>query len=482
MQLLSGVVDTSDVVVVGAGPTGLMLAAELALVGVDVRLLDERTDKPNITRAFAVHARTLELLDARGMADELLTRGVPVYEIAPPGGATINLRELPSRFAMLFIAPQSGTEQVLQARTDELGVPIVRGAEVVGLTQDDDGVTVQCADGNTERAKYVVGCDGAHSSVRQLVGIDFVGKQYETHILLADVQLTRAPQETLTGVTNERGAVLMIPFGDGWFRAIAWDRLREQAPINEPVTLDEIRDSFNRIASEDFGMTDMRWSSRFLSERKQAGHYRAGRVFIAGDAAHVHSPLGGQGMNTGIADAMNLGWKLAEAVHGTAPSWLLDSYEGERHPVGAAVLRLTDAFNQLVLGRTKAQRMIQTLAISALTRVPAGRRFMAGRLSQIGIDYPHTSRGDHRMVGKRMPDVDCGDTRLYELLRKGRFVMASTEDVAVERTDVVYAVHNDAEIPAAVLVRPDGYVAWADDRPPTASHAAAAIGHWCRPQ
>ncbi len=481
MGLRSGVVETTDVVVVGAGPTGLMLAGELALGGVGVRLLEERTDMPNITRAFAVHARTLELLDARGMADELLTRGVPVYEIAPPGGATLNLRELPSRFAMLFIAPQSGTEQVLQMRTDKLGVPIVRGAEVVGLAQDDDGVTVDCADGSVVRAKYVVGCDGAHSTVRRLVGIDWVGKQYETHILLADVHLTRAPQDTLTGVTNEKGVVLMIPFGDGWFRAIAWDRLREQAPLKEPVTLEEIRDAFHRIGGEDFGMTEMRWSSRFLSERKQAEHYRAGRVFIAGDAAHVHSPLGGQGMNTGIADAMNLGWKIAEAVHGTAPDWLLDSYEGERHPVGAEVLRLTDAFNRLVLGRSKAQRMVQTAAVGVLTRVPAGRRFLAGRLSQIGIDYPRASRDDHRMVGKRMPDVDCGGTRLYELLREGKFVLVTTEDVDMERSDVVYAVHHDAKLPAAVLVRPDGYVAWADDQPPTASHVAAAIGHWCLP-
>jgi 2-polyprenyl-6-methoxyphenol hydroxylase-like FAD-dependent oxidoreductase len=478
MRLPSRVVDTSDVVVVGAGPTGLMVSAELAQGGADVVLLEERIDMPNITRAFAVHARTLELLDARGMADELLTRGVPVYEVAPPGGATMNLRELPSRFAMLLVVPQSGTEHVLQTRVDDLGVSVVRGAEVVGVSQDDDGATVQCADGTSLRAKYVVGCDGAHSTVRRTAGIGFEGKQYETHILLADVHVTRAPQDTLSGVTNERGAVLMIPFGDGWFRAIAWDRLREQAPLHEPVTVEEIRDSFLRIAGEDYGMTDMRWSSRFLSERKQAERYRSGRVFIAGDAAHVHSPLGGQGMNTGIGDAMNLGWKLAQAVGGSAPDWLLDSYQGERHPVGAAVLRLTDAFNQLVLGRSKAQRMVQTALIGTITRVPAGRRFMAGQLSQIDIGYPRAARSDHRMVGKRMPDVDCRGTRLYELLREGRFVMATTDDVVVDRADVVHAVHRDTGLPAAVLVRPDGYVAWVDDRLPTEAHVAAAIAHW----
>ncbi len=201
-------------------------------------------------------------------------------------------------------------------------------------------------------------------------------------------------------------------------------------------------------------------------------------MFIAGDAAHVHSPLGGQGMNTGIADAMNLGWKLAADIRGSAPSWLLDSYERERLPVGAAVLRLTDAFNQLVLGRSRVQRTVQSLAIGTITRVPAGRRFMAGRLSQIGINYPRPSRDDHEMVGRRMPDVDCGGTRLYELLREGRFVMATNADVEIDRTDVMHAVHRDRELPAAVLVRPDGYVAWADDQPPTESHAAAAIAHW----
>ena len=469
--------DTVDVVVVGAGPTGLMLACELALGGVTVQVLEERASAPNITRAFAVHARTLELLDARGMAEDLVPRGVQVYEIAPPGGKAMDLRELPGRYAMLLIVPQSGTEQVLEARAGELGVPIVRGAEVVALTKDGDGVTVQTAGGETIRAKYVVGCDGAHSTVRNLVGIDFAGKQYETHILLADVALSRAPSDTLTGVTNERGVVLMIPFGDGWFRAIAWDRLREQEPLTEPVTLDEIRASFTRVAGEDFGMTEMRWSSRFLSERRQARHYRSGRVFIAGDAAHVHSPLGGQGMNTGIGDAMNLGWKLAAAVNGSAPGSLLDSYEAERHPVGAMVLRTTDAFNQVVLGRSKVQRIARTIVIGTLTRVPKTRRLMREFLSGIGIAYPH-KRGDNPLVGRRMPDVDCNGTRVYELLRQGKFVLITASPVDIVRDDIVHVVGVHPELPGAVLVRPDSYVAWAEDRVPTVAEIVAALDNW----
>lgn len=477
MQLPSGLMDTVDVVVVGAGPTGLMLACELALAGVSVQVLEERASTPNITRAFAVHARTLELLDARGMAEDLVPRGVQVFEIAPPGGSTIDLRDLPGRYAMLLIVPQSGTEQVLEARAGELGVPIVRGAEVVALSQDGDGVTVQTAGGETIRAKYVAGCDGAHSTVRKLVGIDFAGKQYETHILLADVALSRAPSDTLTGVTNERGVVLMIPFGDGWFRAIAWDRLREQAPLAEPVTLDEIRKSFMRVAGEDFGMTEMRWSSRFLSERRQARHYRSGRVFIAGDAAHVHSPLGGQGMNTGIGDAMNLGWKLAAAVNGSAPASLLDSYETERHPVGAMVLRTTDAFNEVVLGRSRLQRMARTVVIGTLTRVPKTRKLMREFLSGIGIAYPH-KRGDNALVGRRMPDIDCDGTRVYELLRAGKFVLLTASPVDISRDDVVHVVGRHPELPGAVLVRPDSYVAWADDQVPSAAELGAAIDNW----
>ncbi|WP_441961002.1 FAD-dependent monooxygenase [Mycolicibacterium houstonense] len=467
---------TNGVLVVGAGPTGLMLACELALGGVPVTVLEERTSTPNITRAFAVHARTLELLDGRGLVDELLDRGLEVASVAPPGGATLDLSELPTRFGMVLIVPQSGTEHVLEARAGELGVRVRRGAEVVGLRQDDTGVSVELTGGETLRAEYVVGCDGAHSTVRRLVGIDFVGKQYETHILLADVRLASPPEETLFAQTSTEGVVLFVPFGDGWFRAIAWDRLREQAPLEEPVTLDEMRDAFRRIAGDDYGMTEMRWSSRFLSERRQARHYRSGRVFLAGDAAHVHSPLGGQGMNTGLGDAFNLGWKLALAVRGQAPPWLLDSYERERHPVGAAVLRLTDAFNQVVLS-SAATRRVRVMILGIVLRIPRTRRFLAERLSGIGIAYPR-SKDEDWLVGRRMADVNCGGTRLYELLRAGKFVLVTAAPVDVGDCDVVQAVDNRPELPDAVLVRPDGYVAWASERLPHPAEVRAAIAHW----
>lgn len=469
----------NDVVVVGAGPTGLVLACELALGGVGVRVLEARTTTPNITRAFAVHARTLELLDARGLGDQLVPRGVQVPEISPAPGATLDLTELESRYRMLLVAPQCGTERMLESRAEELGVPIERGARVVSLTQDDDGVTIGLADGTTTRASYVVGCDGAHSAVRRLAGVEFTGKQYETHILLADIRLHDVPSDPLFARTNADGAVIIVPFGDGWFRAIAWDRRSERTPLAEPVTLAEIRDAFGRIAGEDFGMSEMRWSSRFLSERRQAERYQVGRVFLAGDAAHVHSPLGGQGMNTGIGDAMNLGWKLAATLRGDAPDWLLASYQGERHPVGATVLMLTDAFNQLVLGRSPVRRAVQKFVIRSILRFGPSRRMLRGRLTGLGIAYP-AGRRDHRLVGRRMPDVDCGDHRLYELLRSGHFVLVTSRPADVDGLGVVAAVHRDAGLPAAVLVRPDGYVAWAGERVPTRGEAARAVGQWQR--
>jgi 2-polyprenyl-6-methoxyphenol hydroxylase-like FAD-dependent oxidoreductase len=384
---------------------------------------------------------------------------------------------------MIFIAPQSGTERALRARAERLGVEIVPGAEVVGLRQDGDGVTVEVggAHPHTERARYLVGCDGAHSTIRGHLGIEFAGRQYQTHILLADVRLTEPPAEAMFARTNPDGAVISVPFGDGWFRVIAWDRRRDRVPLTEPVTHAEMRDAFRRIAGGDLGMGEPRWSSRFLSERRQAARYRSGRIFLAGDAAHVHSPLGGQGMNTGIQDAMNLGWKLAAAVHGTAPDWLLDSYEDERHPVGEQVLKLTDTFNQLVLGRSAWRNALQGAAIRLILSFHRTRLAMAERISGIGIAYPARSRADHPWTGRRMPELDCGGTRLYEHLRDGRFTLIAREPVALDGHPAVHTVRATALTgPAMVLVRPDGYVAWASDRPLTAAETAGAVAEWCR--
>ena len=480
---------STDVIVVGAGPTGLMLACELALAGVGCQLLDQRTAEPNITRAFAVHARTLELLDARGLAEDLVARGVPVHDIQPAPGASLNLRELNTRFPMILIVPQSGTEQVLEARARELGVHIIRGAEVVALQQDAENVVVGLRDGASMAADYVVGCDGAHSTVRDLLGIDFVGNQYETHIMLADVQLANPPEQAMFASSNVDGAVIVVPFGDGWYRAIAWDRLREHTPLATPLPIEEMRDAFARIVGTDFGMQELRWSSRFLSERRQARHYRSGRVFLAGDAAHVHSPLGGQGMNTGIQDAMNLGWKLAAGVAGRAPLWLLDSYEDERHRVGAQVLALTDGFNRLVLGRSALRRQLQTQVIRSVLKFGRTRRAMAGRLTGLGISYPARGRHAHPYAGRRVPDLACEGGRLYEVLRSGRFLLVD-RTIAAELDSAVVSGRCVSRVrcleparsgqPDLMLVRPDGYVAWAAASGPNlAARATAAVAEWC---
>lgn len=484
---------TTDVIVSGAGPTGLMLACELALAGVQVRVLERRSGQNNMTRAFAVHARTLELLDARGLADDLVPRGVPVKQIAPAPGALLDLGEFDTPYPMVLIAPQSATEHLLEARAVRLGVQIDYGAEVVGLIQDAEGVCLEVARAGavtTERARYVVGCDGSHSAVRELVGIDFVGEHYPTHILLADVQLTEPPEEAMFARNSDEGVVLCVPFGDGWYRVIAWDRLRQQAPLDEPVTGAEMRSAFDRIAGTDFGMSEPRWSSRFLSEHRQARHYRVGRVLIAGDAAHVHSPLGGQGMNTGIGDAMNLGWKLAGVVHGWAPPWLLDSYEGERHRVGHQVLVMTDVFNKMMVNDSAFVRAWACRLVAVVLRIRRMRQEIWGRLTGIGIAYPARGRGQHRWTGRRMPVVQATEGPLYELLRDGRFALVAAtgtdgvDGVGARWSDRVRTVHVQpgaaAGLPAVVLVRPDGYVAWASAAPSEAE-VVDAIQSWCGP-
>lgn len=353
------------VLVVGAGPTGLLLAAELAQAGVPTTLVERRHTESSLTRAFAVHARTLEVLDARGTADELVAGGAPLDRVRVFGAAELDLARLPTRFPFVLVTPQYETERVLRERAEAVGVEIRTGTELVSLRQDADGVEAELRgrDGTvrTERTSYLVGADGVHSTVRRAVGLPFVGRSsVMSSVVLADVRLAEPPAEVLTANGTGNGFAFVVPFGDGWYRVITWYRHR-QLPDDAPVTLEEVREDTRRVLGTDYGMHDARWLSRFHNDERQTPHYRQGQVLLAGDAAHTHSPAGGQGMNTGLQDAFNLGWKLAATVQGRADDALLDSYEAERHPVGQRVVRMTGALIRLVVLRPPPLRAVRGL-------------------------------------------------------------------------------------------------------------------------
>lgn len=431
--------ETPDVLVIGAGPTGLLLAGDLARAGVKCTLLERRTDESNLSRAFVVHARTLEMLDARGVADELMSTGSQVGALRLFGRLQVDLSRLPSRFPYVVVTPQYNLEQVLTDRARALGVDIVRGAEVVGLRQDERGVEVEVRSNGEERrtyqAGYVVGGDGVGSKVRDALGLAFPGHSAVQSVILADVQLKQHPPELLTVNASGDGFAFLSPFGDGWFRVIAWSR-RRQVTDTEPVELEEVREITRATLGTDYGMHSPRWLSRFHSDERQVESYRSGRVFLAGDAAHVHSPAGGQGMNTWLQDAANLGWKLAAAVHGWAPDDLLDSYHDERHEVGREVLRGSGALLRLALAQSLGTRIARGFlanVVGRIGRVPARVSLL---MSGIGIRYPAPS-GRHRLTGLRASDVELrssdGSTRLYELLRAGKFVLLGDDHTAVSR-------------------------------------------------
>ncbi|WP_220035053.1 FAD-dependent oxidoreductase [Georgenia satyanarayanai] len=453
------------VVVVGAGPTGLMVAAELATAGVPVTLVDRRRPgNPNVTRAFAVHAATLELFDMRGLADALVGTGAQVRQLQLFDTVRVDLGRLPSRYGYLLVTPQSQTERVLRDRVDSLGVAVELGVDVTGLSQDGDGVTVagRREDGSAVelRGSVVVGADGAGSTVRRELGLPFPGRSVLRSIMLADVRLTAPPRQVLTVNAVGDGFAFVAPFGDGWYRVFAWDR-RRQVGDDAPVDLEEIREVMVRALGSDLGMHSPRWLSRFHSDERQSPSYRRGRVILAGDAAHVHSPAGGQGMNTGLQDAANLGWKLAAVLNGRASEALLDTYQGERHPVGATVLRTSGALIRMAMMRSPVARRVRNGLAGVAAGFPPVADRAARTVSGIGVRYAAPAGADRR-VGSRAGDLALADGRLHERLRAGQFVLVADREPADVPEHVVWAAPA-SPVGEPVLVRPDGYVGWVGD-------------------
>jgi 2-polyprenyl-6-methoxyphenol hydroxylase-like FAD-dependent oxidoreductase len=482
------------VIVIGAGPTGLMLACELAVAGAECLVLERRSGLRTESRAACLHARSMEVLDLRGHADRFAAAGLAVASF-PLGlrRSEIPFRVLRSDFPYLLDIPQSTIEQLLAARAAELGVKLGWSRQVTGLAQGPGQVRVTLADGGIETAGYVAGCDGIRSFVRESLGVPFPGRPNPGSVILADLMLDGLPMDRAYGDLSEEGMVLVFPYRDGSCRLVLYDYARADLPVSEPVTLSEVTESLRRVSGREFGPRDIDWSGRYRSESRQVPCYRSGRIFLAGDAAHTHSPAGAQGLNTGLQDAVNLGWKLGAALAGWAPDWLLDSYDSERHPVGSAVLALTGRQFWLNTARTRRRRALRWTAQRTVAPLPGARGWLARHYSGIAISYP-APRGAHRLAGTRLPPgrltaADGSAARLPELFREGRFVLLERSDgsppgeLPRQVRPVRYRACT-ARLPLAALVRPDGHVAWAsDDRDPSrrARARADAVGAWCAP-
>ncbi|MGK5550289.1 FAD-dependent monooxygenase [Actinomadura kijaniata] len=484
-----------DVVVVGAGPSGLMLAGELRLAGVRTLVLDRLTEPVAFSKAMGLQARSLEILELRGLAERFLGDAgrIPASHFGNLG-VPVRFDGLDTRHPYVLHIPQVRTEALLTEWAGGLGAEIRRGHRVTGLRQREDGVTVQVdtPDGPTEVSTgYLVGCDGGSSTVRTAAGIGFPGDDPSIFVVLADVRFKKEPPRAEGAGSIRRFGVIRpelpawfaaFPLGDGLYRAtVAWFG-RPFADRRAAVTEQEVRDALVEVAGDDFGMHDVRWMSRVTDVSRQAETYRSGRVLLAGDSAHVHLPAGGQGLNLGLQDAMNLGWKLGAAVNGWAPPGLLDTYQAERHPAAAEVLRNTRAQGLLMNPDPRYDPLRDTFR--ELLGLDETNRHVAGMISGLGVRYDLP--GDHPMVGRRMPDVDVpsrtGTRRLSSHFHGGRGVLLTPEPVTTgweRRVDTVVGEVRRLAGSApgdAYLIRPDGYVCWAGG--PRARSLRSALATW----
>jgi 2-polyprenyl-6-methoxyphenol hydroxylase-like FAD-dependent oxidoreductase len=474
------------VVIAGAGPTGLMLAGELALAGVDVAIVERRAsqDLPG-SRAGGLHSRTIEILDQRGIADRFLAEG-QVAQVAAFASVRLDISDFPTRHPYGLGLWQNHIERILADWVGELAVTIYRGRDATGFAQDETGVDVELADGQSLRAEYLVGCDGGRSLIRKVAGIEFPGWDATTSALIAQVEMTEEPELGIRRTPSGMHALGKVEYeikdGEVVYTTggtVGVMLTESQLGTSEP-TLRDLSEGLIAVYGTDYGIHSPTWISRFTDMTRQAAAYRKGRVLLAGDAAHVHSPVGGQGLNTGVQDAVNLGWKLAQVVHRTSPESLLDTYHAERHPVAARVLRNTMAQTALMRVDDRIEALRET--VSQLLSMEEPRKRFAAMMS--GLDIHYDLGEGHPLLGRRMPDLDLvtadGPVRMFTLLHDARPVLLDlgapgSLDIAPwsDRVRLIDAEHagewelpvvGSVTAPTAVLIRPDGYVAWVGER------------------
>jgi 3-(3-hydroxy-phenyl)propionate hydroxylase len=449
-----------------------MLAGELKLANIDVAIVERRqTQELAGSRAGGLHARSIEVLDQRGIAERFLSQG-QTLQIAGFAFIPLDISDFPTRHNYGLALWQNHIERILAEWVAELGVPSYRGREVTDLTQDDTGVDVALSDGSSLRAEYLVGCDGGRSVVRKKAGIDFPGVEASISYLIAEAAMTEEPAWGIR--PGEKGVNALGKLEDS--KRVRVVLIEPEVRQGDEPSLDELRGALIAVYGTDFGVHDVSWLSRFTDAARQAAAYRDRRVLLAGDAAHIHSPAGGQGLNTGVQDAVNLGWKLAQVVRGTSPQSLLDTYHAERHPVAARVLENTLAQTALSRGDARTKALHQKL--SELLKLEEPRKRYAGMMS--GLDIHYDFGAGHPLLGRRMPDLEVttegGARRVFTLLRGARAVLLNLGEAGAldvgpygERVQCVDARYDGAwelpvlgavTAPRAVLIRPDGYVAW----------------------